>query len=267
MRSATRVFRTLLMACMCLLVAQIASAQTPAVRIGYAPAPDATPVQVSLEVLVQAGDYLTLVVAEGWPSAPGNDAAAVMAAIDAVMAAGTYDGAPAFGPPVTIPGAMPGEIRHEYPFLGQLESHMCIGRGCIGYDRGAFSLTIVAPCPEIASSSGPYMVFIDALPDAPGNLWLKGVDLDPVTMNTTGLTREQIRDQLVTDLQAVGYDARASSIIGVSIELNTRVERISGIDGYGLTDGAPMGLGICSWMGLWVPTKTTTWGSIKAIYR
>jgi len=270
MTTATRVARTLVIGCALVVCSHIASAQSPAVQIGYAPALAAAPTSMVVQIYVESSAS-SWRVAFGFPSAAGNDANAVMTAIDAVMAAGTYKGAPAFGPPVAVPGVMPGEVRHQYPFVGEMEVYAeCMTRGCIDYDRGRVSLTFVAPCPDRPSFSGPYRLYIGPPPSAPGDLWVKGVELSPVSVNTAGLTREGILNQLVAALLAAGYDAEPSGMGGASVRLNTRhrwEQVISGIDGYGMDDGSQMALAVCNEMDSWVPTLARTWGGLKAIYR
>jgi hypothetical protein len=255
-----------------LLWALPARAQNSAIQIGYAPSPTAGTVHVSIILyLTSCGSDAACGLFDagaGNLSAEGSDAAAVMSAIDAVMTNARCAGLPAFQSPVAIPGATPGEIRHEYP-IGSDFLLEGIELSEIQYDRGAMSLALVSPCgPGAPNLLGPYHVGIAGPAPAAGEFKIlcHGKPETHVTV-TSGQSGQSIAAALIAAAQANGVDAFDDGVGIVGFNSQRYQQDVSALDYAGMSDGSPMALEIGNDLWQWVPTKPETWGSLKARYR
>lgn len=258
-----------------LALAASAEAQVPAIRIGYVPQPSAGTVSLTLNLWMSdcGSDVACPLFNAGLPlSGPANDAAAVMAAIDAAMAGARCSGFPSypiFEAPITVLGARAAEVRHEYRVRADAPMPSIISSSIL-FDHGAMSFALVAPCVPYgpAAWTGPYYVAIVELPSAAGSFRIACTGRPDVTAPADPvMTLQSIADGLITEARAQGIDATPYGTATVGFNQRRFNQDIPGIEYAGMSDLTPIQTQIGNDLWIWVPTRTSTWGELKAAYR
>lgn len=241
------------------------------VQLGFCPGPPGHLATVTIEVVIACPLPITLTETA---TAPCDDAAAMMAAVDAAMAAFNIGGTPIFGPPSVVAGGVGGQLRHEYPFsLAFLFNTNCDFISIsIKFDCGTMGMAVNAPpchgCPGIyhpalkLSVDGPP-------PPGPSDLAIKFAGCPIVIVHLLGTeSAAGVRDKVLAALLAAGYAAHVGTDGSVVVDADCHGSTPLGIDEYGVVGGLPMRLDMGS-VPRPVPTEVhrSTWGSVKASYR
>jgi len=253
-----------------------AAADQSAIRIGYVPA--TVPGPLNLFVAVDLGSCTgrsTSCGAQAPPlrtTFPEDDAVAVMAAIDQWMGLAVY--CPVFEAPVSIPGATPGEVRHEYRIMPTAPDSGIVS-SLIQFDRGAISLGLVSPCgPDEPDVIGPYTIYFVGRPAAAGTFKLlcRGKPEVDVAIDPS-YTARAIADSVYAAAKNAGIDVGQlaegyDEMDDVIINSHRFQQDVTALDYVGMSDGAAMEIWVMTNLDWWVtPAQRVTWGSVKAQYR
>jgi len=252
-----------------LALAAPARAQAPGVQIGFCPGPGGV-ATVTITVVIACPTPITLTATA---TAPCNDAAAVMAAVDGAMAGLNVGGVPIFGPPVVVPGGVPGQNRHEYP----LSPAFLFNTNCdfvsidIDFDCGTMGMAVLIPAgPGLPGPVHPVLgLSVHGPPPGPSTLVIKVAGCPFVIVSLDGTeTAAVVAAKVLAALLAAGYVAHIDADGRVVIDLDCTGHPPTGIDEYGLAGGLPMPLDIGSLPpDRATPARHGTWGAIKTLYR
>jgi|SRR5215831_608645 len=250
-------------------------AQPAAIQIGYIPSPPPGINHFDLFISTSdcgsdAGCIVLGDAGSGHVSAPGDDAAAVMAAVDAAMASANCFGHPTFDPPIDIPGTTTGEIRHEYRVSSDPYGGQSLYGSSIVFDRGAMSFNMKNPCggPYYPNLIGPYHIGMSGPPAGAGDfrvLFEGGTEV--LTPIDPSMTLQGIADAVTGSARDKGIDAAEYGTASVVFNPHKPNQDVTGFDFVGIADGTPMKIDVGNDLYLWVPAKPSTWGKVKATYR